>query len=213
MTRTGRGALAADLVVGRSDARGSGRGGGRGTVHWARITAQSLPVLLGAVVIGVLAGQILLLWQDDLLRVPVLLALVPAVNGIGGNVGSVLGSRVASGLHLGALFSNGAQGFRRDITSAVILAAATFTFLGLAAGLLGPWLGIPVGIPILQLAAATLLAGLALVAAMILLVIVVGLLAHRYGWDPDNTMVPVLTTAGDTLGIVFLLLAGEVIGL
>jgi mgtE-like transporter len=44
-------------------------------------------------------------------------------------------------------------------------------------------------------------------------VIAVGMLSHRFGWDPDNLVVPVLTTAGDTFGIVFLLLAGEMVGL
>ncbi len=180
---------------------------------WRTITRQSLPVLLGAVVIGVLAGQILTWYQDRLVAVPVLLALVPAVNGIGGNVGSILGSRVASGLHLGGLWSNGARGFRRDVVASLILALITFTFLGLAAFVVGPFLGVAVPVSITALAATTLLAGVGLIIVMVLLVIVVGMLAHRNGWDPDNLVVPVLTTAGDTLGIVFLLVAGEVVGL
>ncbi len=181
--------------------------------HWRRITIQSLPVLLGAVVIGVLAGQILALYQDRLFSVPILLALVPAVNGIGGNVGSILGARVASGLHFGGLWSNQARGFRRDVAASVILAAATFLFLGVAASLSAPILGISGPTPLLRLAATTLLAGVALVVAMIILVIVVGMLAHRRGWDPDAVVVPVLTTAGDTLGILFLLASGALIGL
>ncbi len=100
-----------------------------------RITLQSLPVLTGAVVIGVLSGQVLAAFQDRLLAVPILLALVPAVNGIGGNVGSILGARVASGLHFGGLMSNRGRGFRRDVTASVTLAAVTFAFMGLAAGL------------------------------------------------------------------------------
>lgn len=181
--------------------------------HWRTITRQSLPVLAGAVVIGVLAGQVLLRYQDRLLAVPILLALVPAINGIGGNVGSILGSRVASGLHIGSLWSNGGRGFRRDVVASIILAFITFSFLGLFAAGAGPLLGVEVPISALRLAWATLLAGAALVLVMVVLVVVVGMLAHRNGWDPDNTMVPVLTTAGDTLGIVFLLLAGEVVGI
>lgn len=180
---------------------------------WKAITKQSLPVLMGAIVIGVLSGQILVWYQDKLLAIPVLLALVPAVNGIGGNVGSILGARVASGLHLGGLWSNGAKGFRRDVAASLVLALLTFTFLGLFASWTGPLLGVESPISALDLAATTLLAGLGLILVMIVLVVVVGMLAHRYGWDPDNTMVPVLTTAGDTLGILFLLVAGEVVGI
>lgn len=181
--------------------------------QWLRITLQSLPVLLGAVVIGVLAGQILAYYQDRLLAIPILLALVPAVNGIGGNVGSLLGARVASGLHFGGLWSNRGRGFRTDVTASLILTIITFTFLGAFAHVAGPWLGVQAPVTLPDLAATTLLAGLALILVMVVLVIVVGMLSHRFGWDPDNIVVPVLTTAGDTLGIVFLLLAGELVGL
>ncbi len=186
---------------------------GSPTGSWVRITLNGLPVLLGAVVIGVLAGQVLAFAEGDLLRIPVLLALVPAVNGIGGNVGSVLGSRVASGLHFGGLWSNQGRGFGRDILASVILALVTFTFLGALAAGVGPFLGIHVNVSILDLALTTLMAGAMLTISMVALVTLVGWLSHRYGWDPDNVVVPVLTTAGDTLGILFLLIAGDVTGL
>ncbi len=180
---------------------------------WKTITLHSLPVLGGAVLIGVLSGQILVHFQDRLFDIPVLLALIPAVNGIGGNVGSVLGSRVASGLHLGGLWSNNARGFKRDILASLVLAAATFAFLGAFARLAAPFLGIRITLGLGEIVLVTLLAGLGLMLVMVVLVILVGMLSHRYGWDPDNVVVPVLTTAGDTLGIVFLLLSAGAIGL
>ena len=183
------------------------------TADWKTITKQSLPVLLGAVVIGVLSGQILVWYQDRLFAIPVLLALVPAVNGIGGNVGSILGARVASGLHIGSLWSHGGRGFGRDVTASVLLTIITFSFLGFLASAMSPLLGLESPISMAELVLTTLIAGLGLILVMILLVVVVGVLAHRYGWDPDNTIVPVLTTAGDTLGILFLLIAGGLVGL
>ncbi len=180
--------------------------------NWWAITRASLPVLLGAVVLGVFAGQLLVASRDQLIAVPVLLALIPAVNGIAGNVGSVLGARVASGLHFGGLWSNHARGFRRDVSASIILAILTFTFLGVLASLLGPLLGVDVNVPLMQLAFTTLLAGSMLIVSMVLLVIVVGMLAHRFGWDPDTLVVPALTTAGDILGIVFLLLSWRLVG-
>lgn len=181
--------------------------------QWLRITLASLPVLLGAVVIGVLAGQLLGYYQERLLAIPILLALVPAVNGIGGNVGSVLGARVSSGLRFGGLWSNGAAGFRRDVTASIILAVVSFTFLGAFAFVVAPLMGVAAPVTFTQLALTTLLAGVALIVVMLVLVVVVGMLTHRFGWDPDTLVVPVLTTAGDTLGIVFLLLAGGLVGL
>ncbi len=183
------------------------------SADWRTITKASLPVLLGALVIGILTGQILVTFQDRLLAVPILLALVPAVNGIGGNVGSILGARVASGLHLGGLWSNGGRGFRRDLTASVILTIVSFSFLGAIAFVLAPVTGVDAPIHPGALVLTTLLAGIGLIVVMAILVIIVGMLSHRYGWDPDNVVVPVLTTAGDTLGIVFLLLAAQGVGL
>ncbi len=183
------------------------------SADWRTITKASLPVLLGALVIGILTGQILVTFQDRLLAVPILLALVPAVNGIGGNVGSILGARVASGLHLGGQWSNGGRGFRRDLTASVILTIVSFSFLGAIAFVLAPVTGVDAPIHPGALVLTTLLAGIGLIVVMAILVIIVGMLSHRYGWDPDNVVVPVLTTAGDTLGIVFLLLAAQGVGL
>lgn len=179
-------------------------------MDWKSITLESLPVLGGAVVIGVLAGQVLVTFQDRLLALPILLSLIPAINGVGGNVGSLLGSRVASGLHLGGLWSNGGVGFRRDLTASFLLAIVSFSYLGAFAYVVSPLLGVETPVTWLQLTMMTSLAGLGLILSMMMLTIVVGMLSHRFGWDPDNLVVPVLTTAGDTLGILFLLLAAEV---
>jgi mgtE-like transporter len=174
---------------------------------------EGLPVLTGALLIGILSGQVLARFQDRLLAIPILLALVPAVNGVGGNVGSVLGARVASGMHMGGLWSNKARGFRRDLAAAILLAGAAFAFLAVLAWGLGPLLGVRVPVSLGSLLATTLFAGAMLAGTMILLVILVGMLSHRYGWDPDNVVVPVLTTAVDALGIVFLLLSAQVMHL
>lgn len=187
----------------------------RGIPHdagWWTITRMSVPVLLGAVVLGVLGGQLLVASRDQLIAVPILLTLIPAVNGVSGNIGSVLGARVASGLHFGGIWSNGGRGFRRDVSAAIILAIVTFTFLGFLAALAGPLLGVDVNVPLLRLALTTLLAGAMLITMMVILVIIVGMLAHRFGWDPDTLVVPALTTAADILGIVFLLLSWRLVG-
>ncbi len=74
-------------------------------------------------------------------------------------------------------------------------------------------MGVSVPVNVGKLMLATFLAGLLLVFAMVILVMVVGWLSYRRGWDPDNVVVPVLTTAGDTLGIIFLLFAAAVVRL
>ena len=68
---------------------------------WKIIVKHGLPLLTLAVLIEIIAGQILLGKQEMLLVFPVFLISIPVINSISGNVGSVLGARLASGLHVG----------------------------------------------------------------------------------------------------------------
>lgn len=165
------------------------------------------------VTIGIGAGQLLASSEEALVTVPILLVLVPAINAASGMVGAVLGARVATGLHTGSLLSKGALQFRRDVAATIIIGAVTFGVLGVAA---------IVGAEFMGLQGATLLADLALVLAgtgvflvvgMILIVILVGTLSFRLGWDPDNIVVPVVTTAGDLLGVTSFILMVQWVGL
>jgi len=67
-----------------------------------RIIAESYPVLLVAMAVS-LAGGVLLDSSTDLISRLPLLAMIPIINGTGGNLGSILGARLSSALHMGTL--------------------------------------------------------------------------------------------------------------
>lgn len=138
---------------------------------------------------------------------------MPAINAAGGMVGAVLGARVATGLHTGSLMANKAEEFRHDVAATIIIGTATFAVLGVFA---------LIGARILGPAGATLLADLALVIAgtgvilivgMLVVVVIVGALSFRIGWDPDNVVVPVVTSTGDLLGVTSFILMVQWVGL
>jgi len=69
---------------------------------WKNIVKHSLPLLTVCIFIEIFAGQILQGKQEMLVLFPVFLISIPVINGVGGNIGSVLGARLASGLHVGS---------------------------------------------------------------------------------------------------------------
>lgn len=178
-----------------------------------KILAESIPVLTVLVAIGVAAGQLLATSEDALLAVPVLLAIVVPINAASGMVGAVLGSRVSTGLHTGSLLGNKALQFRRDVAATFILGAAVFGTLALFGMLLA--VVDQSGTASLFRNLLLIVAGTAgiLIAGMVLLVIVLGALSFRMGWDPDNVVVPTVTTGGDLLGITSFILMVNWVGL
>lgn len=178
-----------------------------------KILRESIPVLTVLVAIGIAAGQLLATSEDALIAIPVLLALVVPINAASGMVGAVLGSRVSTGLHTGSLLGNRALQFRRDVAATVLLGAAVFAALALFGIVLAT---------IAQSRTAALVSNLILIivgtagilmAGMILLVIVLGALSFRMGWDPDNVVVPTVTTGGDLLGITSFILMVNWVGM
>ncbi len=170
-----------------------------------RIVRESAPLLAVLLVFQVAAGQVLHTWEGFFFAVPVLLLLVPAVNAVGGNVGSILGARIASGLHIGSISPDlrGAE-LWRNVVTALLLGVFTFAFTGLVVRG-GSWLlGVEVGLAPGRLFLLLLVTGTLLTVSLVGVATFTALVAFRRGHDPDNVVVPVVTSLGDLLGILWL---------
>lgn len=178
-----------------------------------RILGESIPVLTLSIVIGILAGQILSTKEESLLLVPLLLVLIPPINNAAGMLGSVLGARVSTGLHSGSLFANGARQFRRDVLAIFVLGIATFALLGALAFGSGLTFAPTAPDDLADVVVAVIASGAVLLIGMVTVVIVIGSLSFRLGWDPDNVIIPVVTATGDILGIGSLILMVQWVGL
>lgn len=172
-----------------------------------KIMKQSTPLLLLGVAGGIAGGQALNSNQSALISVPVLLVMFPVINAVCGNIGSILGARLSSGLHLGSI---SAQSFGRElqknISSALILGIISYTFLTIFILLISPMIGIDIeSDTVLKTGYIMLATGLILT----VIVIAVAVLAARFsfikGFDPDNTVTPIVTTVCDLLGIIILI--------
>jgi mgtE-like transporter len=172
-----------------------------------------LLTLLIALEIG--GGQILNQNEDMLLRTPIFLVMIPVINGVGGNIGSILGARLSSGLHVGSIELKGyGKEMRKNILSTVLLGIISYTLLAIFILVVSPILGIGSDSNILIRAGYIMIGtGLLLILIVILISIFVARFSFENGFDPDNTVIPVVTTLCDVLGILCLIIMIGVVGL
>lgn len=176
------------------------------------IVRESAPLLAAVMLLQVAAGEALHLRSGSLFAAPLLLVLVPAVNAVGGNVGTILGARLSSGLHIGSIEPNLRSGrMWTNVTLALVAGVVTFAFLAAAIPVVAPLLGLDPVLGFPRILALLLLTGVLLTASVAAVAVATAFLAFRRGMDPDNAVTPVVTGAGDLLGIVWLIVSYGVI--
>lgn len=172
---------------------------------YTRMILESAPILSLLLILELVAGHVLNQAAATFLALPFLLILVPVVNGIAGNVGTLFGARLTSSLYTGSIsMSPWDRKLLRDTRDAVILYVLAFAILGTFIYGLTHGIGVtpPFGLEVLIFI--MLATGLMLAGVLILVTISVALYSFSKGLDPDNFVTPMVTTAGDLLGIVFL---------
>ncbi|MBA2529450.1 MAG: magnesium transporter [Euzebyales bacterium] len=178
-----------------------------------RIVSESLPVLTYAGVMGILAGTVLEARIESLVSSPALLVVIPPFIASCGALGGILSARLASLLHLGLLSPRSVPERRAWLEGSllVLFAVVGFTAVGgltqlssLAVGFASPGLVTLTGVTLVGgLPAAVLLFGVAYYAATT---------SYRFGLDPDNYGIPMVTASMDFLGILCLVAALAILG-
>lgn len=171
------------------------------------IIKQSIPVLFLCTVFGVLAG-IYLHWQyEKFYLVPGLLILVPQIIAKAGSIGGIFGARFASGLHLGYLRPYRmneyvAKNFFGSIALAIIIAPIVTVITKVGADIFK----IPI-VPFVPLLWINVFAILVITLLVFALDFVTASLSYRIRIDPSNSVIPIVTSVGDIIGTVVLVLA------
>ena len=178
------------------------------------IMRESIPVLVAAGLLDLVAGITVEKRIDEFVAFPVLLVLLPGYLSTAGALGGVLSSRLSTKLHLGlarpSVVPSGEA--RVDLATTFALSIPVFALLGVvsswaggAAGHAGPALAQVVGMAVL---------GGLLATVLIVVVAYYGTLAAvRFGVDPDTYGIPMVTSSLDLAGAFTLIVAVVVVGL
>ncbi len=176
-------------------------------IGWRAVTIVRVmgPLLMILAFVGMFSGLILTTGQELLFRSPALFILVPAVVGLGGNLGAIIGSRVSTALHLGIIepsLSNIA--LRNNIISSLIAGGVMFIILGIIAGVLASLLALK-GPSMIEIFLISSISGVFLVLFVVLISVAAAFFSYRRGLDPDDVVIPVVTSFSDLAGIAFLM--------
>ena len=177
-----------------------------------RILWESYPVLVVCAVISLSAGLVLGSQTESIKALPLILVMVPPINGINNNVCSILGARLASALHMGMIEPKfGKQKMLNKNTQATwLMSIGVFWFTSaIFFGIALIW-----GMSFTQsiiLMCAFFIASMVAIAATMLCTIGLAFLSFAKGLDPDNVVIPVITSIGDILGVTCLLIAIKIV--
>jgi mgtE-like transporter len=172
---------------------------------WKKIVKHGLPLLTITILIEIFAGQILQGKQESLLLFPVFLISIPVINSIGGNIGSVLGARLASGLHVGYIsISLKDKEMHDNLLISILIGLVTYLILAIIIYFIALFGNLIEDIALIEFVAIIVLTGFLLICVVSLISVLTAFISFKRGLDPDDIVAPVVTTVGDVMGIVFL---------
>ncbi|MDQ1447406.1 MAG: mgtE-like transporter [Actinomycetota bacterium] len=179
-----------------------------------RIVVESLPILVLAGAVDVLAGMTIQKRFESFLTYPALIVLVPPFLEDSGSLGAILSARVSTRLHLGTL-GEGRSPWRAasdDVLLVYLYAIPVFVFLGLSS-VIGAHVVHFRSPGAARMLGVSLIAGFLATTSSVIVGYYSAVLTHRHGLDPDNHGIPIVTSSLDLLGALSLILAIVLLGL
>jgi mgtE-like transporter len=172
-----------------------------------RIVLEMTAVILLTPILDVLAGSLLRARQDQLVLVPVLLALIPPFVSQAGALGGIFASRTTSKLQIGVITARGLPETPALVDASIVvgLAVTVYLLVGVIAYGLGEATGLRGMPPFGTLVGGTTLAGLIVTPVTLAASYYLAIGTYRFGLDPDNQSVPIITSVMDLAGIAVVL--------
>ncbi|WNY22982.1 hypothetical protein MmiHf6_02760 [Methanimicrococcus hongohii] len=171
-----------------------------------------LPILVVTCFMAIIVGLLLGYQEDILIEYPTLLILMPVLLKIGGDTGSMLGSRLTSAFHLGLsqrVLNNPVV--KNSVIAAIIVALISSVFVSVVVYFIDLALGYGTS--------TALIFGVSFIVLILDILIVyttaVGFsaLSHKIGLDPDDVVIPIVASMGDLVGVIGIMIAIIVFGI
>ena len=172
-----------------------------------RIVVEMTATIALTPILDVLAGTLMRAREPQLLAVPVLLALIPPFVSQAGALGGIFASRITSKLQIGVITARGRPEAPAVVDASVVfgLSLLVFALIGTIGYALGALTGLE-GMPSPGLLiGGTLLAGVIVTPITIVAGYYLAVVTYRFGLDPDNQSVPIITSVMDLSGVACIL--------
>lgn len=173
----------------------------------SRVFRQIVLVLVTLALLGFVGGGFLEGVKEKFANLPGLIVMVPPLIDLRGNIGSALGSRLGTALHLGLIKPRweASKVLKVNVVATLLLSILLSFAVGVFSYLVCHLANIEASLAFLVFAA--VFTGAVSGAVIVFTTIFVAVESYRRGWDPDNVTGPVMTTIGDLATILSLVLA------
>ena len=173
-----------------------------------RIVFEMTATILLTPILDILSGGLQQARLAELTAVPVLLLLIPPFVSQAGALGGIFSSRITSKLQIGVITPSGRPDTPAIVDGSIVLGLSivVFTMIGAISWALGAATGLS-GVPgAWTLIGATILAGLLVTPLTVLAGYYLAIVTYRFGLDPDNQGVPIITSVMDLAGVAVVLI-------
>ncbi len=168
-----------------------------------RIFAESFSVNFLAACISIISGQALAAVVARFVEFPAIVAIAPVLAGLNGAAISILSSSIATNLHLGHRVGRMTVSYTYQLMAVL---AAVYT---IPTALVNAVFHMAVNPVVLYLIA--LLTGAVSIPIAAIVTYVLACVSFRYGIDPDNVLIPIMTTFMDALTLISLYLVANIL--
>ena len=161
--------------------------------------------------LGTFSGSILSTFRLDIESHTGLIAIYPAMMDTIGDIGSIIGSITTTKLAIGVgnSFKRRVQLFIKDALEVEISAITVFSILGFLGGFFSKGDIGKSTVTLVKLALFTNILGFLMIS---LLSFIIAERTFKKGWDPDNFVIPIVTSSADFITTVFLFLGIYLLG-
>ena len=175
-----------------------------------RILIESFPVLLLCGILGIITGSLLEARLERLIAIPAIFVLLPPFLEVCNALGGILSARTSSMLHIGTIEARTLP--ERKILwnfVAIYILSAFFLLVGALSWLLSSILGMNASLCDMLLL--SLLAGLLSASFLNFASYYIAVFSFKFGLDPDNDTIPLITSLTDIFGVLCVLAAMKIV--
>ena len=175
--------------------------------YYVKIFKESVIIVILSSLMGLISGTLLSSNEEILLALPITLLIIPALNSLIGDMSTVLVSRLTTHLYIGTLPPRiqKTDRLREDFYGLLItllLSMASLIFLGYFVGVIS---GIRIVNPLVMIFI-IILTILSIFFIMYITLFVGAIFLFKRGKDPNNFLIPFITSLADFLTPFFLIL-------
>ncbi|MHA2006853.1 MAG: magnesium transporter [Promethearchaeota archaeon] len=175
--------------------------------YFIKIVKESIVIVILSSLMGLISGVILSSNEEILYTLPIILLILPALNSLIGDISTVLVSRLTTHLYIGTINPKFQKSDRlkEDFYGLLIVLLLSLIALILLGYLIGGISGIEIINPLLV----TLIISftvLLIFIIMFLLLFISAIILFKHGKDPNNFLIPAITSLADFLTPFLLIL-------